>query len=207
MARPKRGWYPGAVFHVMARGVQKKSIFCSEDDQVMFKKILANAKEKIHFEIVCYCLMSNHFHLVIKTDEIEIGKIMHQVMNAYAKYYNKKYDLTGHVFEGRYVSKLVNNDRYLLEVSRYIHLNPVKAGIVRRPLDYPFSSYKDYVTDEKDPLVTKDMIARMFCVESYISEEELKTDYRKFVEGKASHKDMEDQIQMDIKEDDDWLPR
>lgn len=100
------------------------------------------------FTIHALCLMTNHFHMCIETEDVEIWKIMHRLLLTYAANYNIKYKLTGHLFENRYIGQLIEDDRYFLEVSRYIHLNPVKAGMVREPLSYEYSSYGLYVAGE-----------------------------------------------------------
>ncbi len=141
MARKKRIWYPGAAYHVMSRGNRRYSIFKEDSDYLMFLECLEMVKAQYDFKIHSMCLMTNHFHVAVETGNTEIWKIMHKLLLSYAASYNMKYKLTGHLFENRYVGQLIEDEIYFLEVSRYIHLNPVKAQMVRGPLDYEYSSY------------------------------------------------------------------
>lgn len=136
LARQKREWYPGAVYHVMSRGNRRLALFKDEEDYLDFLFCIQKARERYPFQIHSLCLMTNHFHLLIKTDGTELWKIMQRMLHPYARIFNGKYHFSGHLFEGRYVSCLIEDDRYFLEVSRYIHLNLVKARMVREPLDY-----------------------------------------------------------------------
>lgn len=104
----------------------------------------------------CYCLMSNHVHLQIATDDTEIWTIMKKINWSYSKYFNKKYDKVGHLFQNRYYSDIIEDDAYLLQTSKYIHLNPVKAGIVDQPIKYPWSSYGVYMGVYKNSLIHED---------------------------------------------------
>ena len=131
LPRKKRRWYPGATYHVMSRGNRRLAIFKETSDYHEFLKCLAMTKETCAFTIHALCLMTNHFHMCIETEDVEIWKIMHRLLLTYAANYNIKYKLTGHLFENRYIGQLIEDDRYFLEVSRYIHLNPVKAGMVK----------------------------------------------------------------------------
>ena len=132
----------------MSRGNRRLAIFKETSDYHEFLKCLAMTKETCAFTIHALCLMTNHFHMCIETEDVEIWKIMHRLLLTYAANYNIKYKLTGHLFENRYIGQLIEDDRYFLEVSRYIHLNPVKAGMVREPLSYEYSSYGLYVAGE-----------------------------------------------------------
>lgn len=139
MARKKRIWYPGATYHVMSRGNRRYSIFKDELDYKMFIECLKCVKNQYDFKIYSICLMTNHFHMIVDSGNTEIWKIMHKLLLSYAASYNMKYKLTGHLFENRYVGQIIEDDTYLLEASRYIHLNPVKAQMVREPLAYKYS--------------------------------------------------------------------
>ena len=126
MARKKRIWYPGATYHVMSRGNRRYNIFKDDMDYEMFIECLKNVKAQYDFKIYSICLMTNHFHMVVSTCDTEIWKIMHKLLLSYAASYNMRYKLTGHLFENRYIGQLIEDETYLLEASRYIHLNPVK---------------------------------------------------------------------------------
>jgi hypothetical protein len=136
--------------------------------------------------------------MLITTKETEIWHIMKRIMGNYAKYFNQKYGFKGHLFDSRYVSCITEDPRYFLEVSRYIHLNPVRAKMVREPLDYEYSSYASYVSGKIDYL-NKEKVLGYF---NGNQEEE----YRMFVEGAISHAEQEALIQKDIGEDELWLP-
>ena len=142
-------WYPGAVYHVMSRGNRRDALFKEKEDYLTFLEYLAAAKEDMPFTLHACCLMTNHFHLSLETGEVSLSRIMQKILHNYSRYFNDKYKYTGHVFEKRFTDCLIRNDRYFLEVSRYIHLNPVKAMMVRGPLDYKYSSYRLFVAGEK----------------------------------------------------------
>ena len=210
MSRKKRIWYPGATYHVMSRGNRRTALFKEQDDYLVFLTYLKRAQELYGFKIHSLCLMTNHFHLALETNDIQLSKIMQKILHPYSMEFNHKYNFTGHVFESRYTACLVENERYFLEVSRYIHLNPVKAQMVRNPIDYKYSSYDLFVLDitqSKTDIVEKTLIdildtSRVLSAFRNNSKEE----YRMFVEGKISHAEQEMLIQKDIKEDDMWLP-
>ncbi|WP_026494258.1 transposase [Butyrivibrio sp. WCD3002] len=208
MARKKRIWYPGATYHVMSRGNRRNSIFKDEWDYGMFMECLKSVKEQYDFKIHSICLMTNHFHMIVETGGTEIWKIMHKLLLSYAATYNMKYKLTGHLFENRYIGQIIEDDTYLLEASRYIHLNPVKAQMVREPLSYKYSSYADFVSGRNDGCSSGSVMNKLVdtsrvlrCFQNNPSEQ-----YRMFVEGKISHSEQEMLIQKDMKEDDMWLP-
>ena len=216
MARKKRIWYPGATYHVMSRGNRRAAIFADRSDYLLFLEYIRKIKEKHPFKIHSLCLMTNHFHMEIETGNDELWRIMQKILSVYAEEYNHKYHYTGHLFEGRYTAQLVEDERYFLEVSRYIHLNPVKAQMVREPLEYEYSSYGLFVGGSKDHLKTVD--AGESKVKAVISElvetsrvlnafqQIPQEQYRMFVEGKISHAEQEMLIRKDMKEDDMWLP-
>ena len=199
MGRKKRVWYEGACYHVMARGNRRGAIFKEKDDYSIFLKLLSQIKIRFPFELHAYCLMTNHFHLEITTLLDPIWIIMKPIMNHYARTFNMKYGFEGHLFDSRYNASLITDDIYFLEVSRYIHLNPVKAAMVREPLSYEYSSYRFYVTDETWTELTTDRVFGSFGKNE-------RENYRMFVEGRLSHREQELLIQKDIGEDEMWLP-
>ena len=129
----------------MERGIHRQAIYKEEGDYYAFLAIMKSALEKYDCILHAYCIMTNHFHLLLGTGEVEISKFMKQLANCYAMYFNRKYGYKGHLFEGRYKAYLVESDSYFLQTSRYIHLNPVKAGIVAYPEDYRWSSYRTII--------------------------------------------------------------
>ncbi len=149
MARPLRIEYNGALYHITARGNERNPIYREEWDYQKFLDILAELPQRYGILIHGYVLMGNHYHLLIETPKGNITKVMHYLNATYTGYFNKKYGRVGHLFQGRYKGLLIEKERYLLSVSRYIHLNPVRAGISRRPEEYKWSSYPEYIGREK----------------------------------------------------------
>ncbi len=178
VARPLRIEYEGAIFHVTARGNERQKIFFSQRDYEKFKEYLAAAVEKYGVIIRGYVLMTNHYHLLIETPEKNLSKVMHYINGSYTTYGNIKRKRSGHLFQGRFKSIVVERDSYLLELSRYLHLNPVRAKIVEKPEDYPYSSYNAYTTMNSDSLVDTTTILAM--LES--NPDAAKTKYKSFVE-------------------------
>ncbi|MCH7761827.1 transposase, partial [candidate division TA06 bacterium] len=161
MARPLRIEYEGALYHITSRGNERRKIYFSKSDCKKFKEYLTEATEKYGCLVHCYVFMSNHYHLLLETRRANLKKVMHDINGAYANYTNLKRKRSGHLFQGRYKAIVIDRDRYLLELSRYIHLNPVRAGIVEKPEDYPHSSYKSYISREKDNLAIQDLLLGM----------------------------------------------
>jgi len=161
---------------VVARGNRKEDIFRQNEDYKVYMKFLRKVNEKFPFKLYSYCLMGNHVHLQIATIDSEIWKIMKSIHWMYSMYFNEKYDLTGHLFQGRYYSEIIDTESYLLQTSKYIHLNPVKAGIVEKPIQYPWSSYGVYMGLYKNDLVDEKAILCMFQNGS-------RDLYREYVEG------------------------
>ena len=187
----------------MARGNRRTALFRSDEDYRVFIMQLVKIQKKYPFDLHAYCLMTNHFHLEITTGDDPIWKIMKPLMQNYAMWFNQKYGYEGHVFDSRYTSCLIENDSYFLEVNRYIHLNPVKAQMVNEPVAYDYSSYKRYMSEESEDILAG--IIDTGRVLSFFSHDP-REQYRMFVEGRISHADQERLIQMDMKEDDMWLP-
>jgi putative transposase len=161
LARPLRIEYEGAFYHITARGNERKRIFLSRAD---YEKFLANLmKNALRFSIVvhCFVLMGNHYHLLVETPKAHLSAFMHALQSGYTTYFNKKRNRSGHLFQGRFKSILVEKESYLLELSRYLHLNPVRARLVERPEGYPFSSYRAYVEPGEETFVSRDLILGM----------------------------------------------
>jgi putative transposase len=151
MARPLRIEYPGAFYHVTSRGNEKKDVFKSRRDREKFLAYLESATERYGAVIHAYCLMDNHYHLMVETPAGNLSQIMQHINGAYTTYYNIKRKRAGHLFQGRFKAILVEADEYAAELTRYIHLNPVRAGIVERPELYPWSSYRYYIGQSLSP--------------------------------------------------------
>jgi len=162
MGHKKRIWYPGAKYHITCRGNKKKNIFLDKVDHLIYLDIIKEVKKRYDFLILTYCLMPNHVHLQIKTRDIEIWRIMRGINWRYARYFNERYSTVGHVFQGRYGSKIIDNNYYNLIVNRYIHLNPVKDKLIIKPEDYKWSSYSIYMGLCKSSLVNEKEILNYF---------------------------------------------
>ncbi len=151
MARPLRVEYPGAYYHVINRGNGGEKIFKNDRDKEKFLEYLATAVQRFSVIVHTYCLMDNHFHLLLQTQDANLSKAIQWLNVSYATYFNKKRQRSGHLFQGRFKAVLVDADEYLEQLSRYIHLNPVQAKIVAKPMDYPWSSYPAFVGKTKNP--------------------------------------------------------
>ena len=148
MARPLRIEYPGAYYHITSRGNERKAIFKNNTDRISFLSYLKSAFLRYGATIHVYCLMNNHYHLLLETPKGNLSKIMHHINGAYTTYYNVKHRRAGQLTQGRYKAILVHADTYAGELSRYIHLNPVRAGMVDMPEKYTWSSYQYYMCYE-----------------------------------------------------------
>jgi putative transposase len=151
MARALRIQYPGACYHVTSRGNERKDIYKSQRDREKFLFYLESATERYGPCIYGYCLMTNHYHLLLETPEGNLSQIMRHINGAYTTYYNVKRKRSGHLFQGRYNAVLLEVDAHAKELSRYIHLNPVRAGLVEKPEDYLWSSYRAFLDKADSP--------------------------------------------------------
>ncbi|HJR58881.1 MAG TPA: transposase [Vicinamibacterales bacterium] len=142
MARPLRLHLPGTVYHVMSRGNNKQTMFVDDDDCERFLELLG--KTLARFKIVClaFCLMRNHYHLLVSPTEHPVSRLMQQLNSTYCLWFNRKHARVGHVLQGRFTSRHVDSDSYLLAALRYIVLNPVAGGQATRPEEWPWSSYR-----------------------------------------------------------------
>jgi len=149
MARPLRIEFPGAFYHVMSRGNDKKAIYKSRRDRTKFLEYLASASTRYGAVIHSYCLMNNHYHLLMETPGGNLSQIMRHINGAYTSYFNAKHSRVGHLFQGRYRSILLDADAYCLTLSKYIHMNPVNEGLSSSPVEYEWSSYQSYLSDQR----------------------------------------------------------
>lgn len=148
MARSLRRKSKSGMYHVILRGINKQVIFHDELDYRKFLEVLKEAKKKSGFAVHAYCIMNNHVHMLIEEKEESLGVIMKRIGSSYVYWYNRRYDRVGHLFQGRYRSQPIDDERYLLTVLRYIHQNPVKARIKVHCKDYRWSSYREYLYTE-----------------------------------------------------------
>ena len=163
MARALRIEFPGAFYHVTSRGNERKAIFKSLQDREKFLSYLESATERYGAVVHVYCLMDNHYHLLLETPLWNLSKIMQHINGAYTTYFNTKRERSGHLFQGRYKAILVEADEYAKELSRYIHLNPVRAAMVKTPEEYRWSSCQYYTVRRKAPAwLTRNFILSYF---------------------------------------------
>ena len=183
MARPLRIEFEGALYHVTSRGNARQPIFLNDNDRNNFINILADVVERYRWVCHAYCLMDNHYHLVVETPEANLSRGMRQLNGVYTQTFNRSHGRIGHLFQGRYKAILVEKESYLLELARYVVLNPVRAGLVSHPGEWKWSSYLATVGEEDPlPFLTVDWILGQFS-ESRL---EAQKAYRNFVaEGKG----------------------
>ena len=151
MSRPWRIEYEGALYHLLSRGNDGKDIFEDDRDRKVFLKTVGEMSERFEISVYAYVLMRNHYHLMVKTQRANLKKAMHWFGTTYTQRFNIRHSRKGHLFQGRYKSIIVQNDAYLLQLSCYIHRNPLRAGIVKRLADYRWSSFLAYAYGRKAP--------------------------------------------------------
>ena len=160
MARSAREKSTSGIFHVMMRGINKQVVFEDEEDKEKFLGIIERYKIISKYEIYGYCLMNNHIHMLLKENGESISAAIKRISSSYVYWYNMKYGRCGHLFQERFKSEIVENDAYLLTVLRYIHQNPVKAGLSKNAHDYRWSSYNEYI--EKPVIANTDFILPIY---------------------------------------------
>ena len=144
MSRPPRLEFSGAVYHVIARGNEQRDVFRDDSDRELYLQRLARYQARFRFRLYAYCLMTNHIHLALETETEPLSRIVLALHSSYAQAFNQRHERVGHLFQGRYKAFLVQKTAYLLALIRYIHENPVKAGLVHRASDYHWSSDRFY---------------------------------------------------------------
>ena len=178
MARPLRIEYPGAVYHITSRGNEKKPVFKDDEDRETFLRILTHVNKRYHWLCHAYCLMDNHYHLLVETPDGNLSLGMRQLNGVYTQAFNKRRNRTGHLFQGRYKAILIQKDSHLLEVCRYVVLNPIRAGMVEKPEDWKWSSYRATAgKGQPHPCLTIDWVLGQFSRTRAKAEKE----YRQFV--------------------------
>lgn len=171
MPLPRPPYLPGNYYHFYNRGRSRLSIFHDEQDFMTALWKMNEYVKKFSFAMIAYCLEPNHYHFLTRQDgEPEARLLPQRVFNGYAKTYNNRYKHAGTIFEGEYRVKLVDNDRYLLHLCRYIHANPVKDGFAQRPEDWPYSNYRDWIGLRNGALLDRQFIQQRFATpETYQS--------------------------------------
>jgi len=173
MARQARTKSSTGIYHVIIRGINRQDILHDEEDHQRLLETIERVKTSAGFNLYGYCLMGNHVHLLVHEQDVVLALIMKRIGVSYATWYNRKYERVGHVFQGRYKSEPVEEESYLLNVLRYIHNNPVKAGMTAAPEEYRWSSCRSYYGEKDYPLGLTDMgrILGIFANDSNIGKE------------------------------------
>ncbi|MCR4404247.1 MAG: transposase [Candidatus Acetothermia bacterium] len=178
MARPLRIEFPGAVYHVTSRGNALEEIYRDDADREAFLDVLAQAVERFHWLCHAYCLMGNHYHLLVETLQPTLSRGMRHLNGVYTQWFNRRHQRVGHLFQGRFKAILVEKEAYLLELCRYVVLNPVRAKLVRAANGWPWSSYRATAgLAEPPPFLTTDWVLGQFSEDR----EEAQRRYRRFV--------------------------
>jgi len=162
MARKPRIEFEGALYHVITRGNQRRRVFKRPEDYSKYLDILAHYKKRYKYSLYGYVCMSNHVHLLIETQAVPLSKILQGINQSYTVYFNRKYRTVGHLFQGRYKAILCDKDEYLLSLLKYLHHNPVRAGIVRIPGEYAWSSERSYLGKNPKDGIDTDGVLSMF---------------------------------------------
>ena len=191
IARLARQKSSTGIYHLILRGINRQTIFEDDEDAIRFLEILGKYQEEEKYQLYAYCLMGNHVHLLLKEVE-ELGISMKRIGSSFVYWYNRKYDRSGHLFQGRYQSENVEDDRYFLTVLRYIHQNPIKAGIAEDISEYRWSSYQEYIGKPK--LIEKNFVLKFF-------DNDLKEAMKDF---KSFHKIEEEHLCLEIDEKRRW---
>lgn len=175
MPRVGRNLVDNQIYHIINRGNRRQTVFHDKNDYERFLKLLLESKEKYNIKYYAYCLMPNHFHLVIYTKIAEnLSNALHWISSSYVRYYNKRYSLSGHLWQGRYKSFLVQEETYLLILLKYVDANPLRAKIVRDCIDYKYSSAKNRVLKISDEIISSPPISLPDNWHNFINEIENK---------------------------------
>ena len=161
MARRPRLFVPGILYHVIVRGNHKQKTFLSAQDYDVYRERLARYQNKFHVKLHAFCLMPNHVHLLLECGEQPLSKFMQGIQQSYTQYFNLKYKKVGHLFQGRYKAIICDKDEYLLELVRYIHLNPVRSKLVKSPEQYEHSSHVLYLTGKSGNVVDSTFVIKL----------------------------------------------
>ncbi len=151
MARPLRIEFPGAIYHVTSRGDRREAIFVDDVDREALIDVVATGMSRFDAQVLAYCLMGNHYHFVLHTRKANLSLLMRHLNGVYTQAFNRRHNKVGHLLQGRFSAILVDRDAYLLEVCRYVELNPVRARMVDEPAQWPWSSYRGHVGQASTP--------------------------------------------------------
>ena len=162
MARKPRIHFLGALYHVISRGNRRQGVFLDERDFKMFLTYVSEYKDRYGFHLYAYALMRNHFHLLVEVGNIPLSRIMQSLLFRYTRYFNRWHGEVGHLFQGRYKAILCDKDAYLLELVRYIHLNPVRTKVVKKPEDYVWTGHLSYLRKGTESLIDEELVLDQF---------------------------------------------
>lgn len=182
MPRKQRIHIPGAVYHVILRGNDRRDVFADDKDRFHFCSIIEKVRRRIPFKIHAFCLMTNHIHLEIQVAGIPLPRIMQRITLRYAQWFNWRHHKSGHLFQGRYKAILVQTDEHLQDLAAYIHLNPVRTRIVKSPEKYKWSSHRAYLGKDSFPWLETDFVLSTFCSTDHSRAQSL---FRGFVDSMA----------------------
>ena len=205
MARPLRLEYAGALYHVTSRGDRREDIYFDDDDRIAWLKILGSVCARFNWVVHAYCQMTNHYHLLVETVDGNLSRGMRQLNGQYTQQFNRRHGMVGHLFQGRYKAIVVQKETYLLELSRYVVLNPIRAGMVRQLEDWSWSSYRAVADlDESPQWLDTDWLLSQFGKRRKKAIE----DYRKFIlEGKGASSPLNDARHQLLLGDDAFVER
>ena len=204
MARKPRINLPGGLYHVLARGNQRRLIFRDPRDYRAYLDRLSRYQERYSFTLLAYALMPNHVHLLIEAGAVPLSRIMQGLQQSYTQYFNKAHRTVGHCFQGRFKAFLCDRDAYLLALVRYLHLNPVRAGMSETPEAYPWSSHRHYLGQAMAPWVATEVVLPRFAR----SPKPAVRAYREFVRaglGEGHRDDLYAAVDQRILGDDDFV--
>lgn len=194
MSRIPRKNLEDGFYHIMVQGIKKENIFDKDENKSTYIRLMKLFIEKLKIEMAAYCVMSNHTHMIIQVDDIaQLSTYMSKLNTTYAQYYNKKEQRVGYVFRNRYKSKKIYSQNYLTQCIKYVHMNPVKAGIAKEEGEYKYSSYNQYI--EANGIVSKQLLEKIFNSNEYLKEF-LKLEYNEKL-----FKDFEEEEKKDIQQE------
>ena len=179
MGKSTRIGYDSGLFHVICRGNNKQNLFKDEKDYLRYLSTLQRFKKKYPFNLYAYCLMPNHVHLLVEIKDASLSKMMQSINLSFFWWHKKKYDYSGHLWQGRFKSLPIGKEGYLFECSRYIELNPVRASFAADPSHYKWSSYRAYAFGEENKLIDTHLISELISEK----QEEQQAKYREYVLG------------------------
>ncbi|HER23653.1 MAG TPA: chromosomal replication initiator DnaA, partial [Candidatus Atribacteria bacterium] len=185
MTRPLRLSFENAFYHITSRGNRREKIFYSDRDKEVFLKRLKEMLIKYSTICYAYCLMDNHYHIFIKTNKSNLSQGIHYLNSSYANWFRNKHQIIGPLFQGRFKSILVDADNYALVLSAYIHLNPLRAGIIKQLEDYPWSSYLDYLNLRKSDMTDPSFVLKSIDQDTF----KAMNKYREYVSESQNMKD------------------